>query len=79
MLLAVIEHGMNDAPVMCKHTVLDVYDGLEAVGDKLWSHLQFHRQTLEPSATEVRNTIILVINAAHDDAMHTLAVESVDV
>ena len=59
---------MNDAPVICKHTVRELRDGMEAVEGKVRTYLQFHRQTLEPIVAQLRDTIILAANAGLDEA-----------
>ena len=74
--LAVIEHGMKDAPVMCKYTVGRKSLGL--VERELRVYLQLHRQNLESYAAQVRDTLVLTINAGLDDAINMLAVDSVD-
>ena len=77
-LLTVIDYGMDDAPVMCRHRVRELRQGLMAVEGRLRGYLQYHRITLEPFPEQVRDALIIAINEGLDEAMYTLAVESAD-
>lgn len=46
VFLTDIEHGTNNALVMCNHTVSELRKHLDHVDSKLRVYLQFHRQTL---------------------------------
>ena len=70
--LAVIEHGMQDAPAMCMYPV-GKRKSLGNVERELRACLQFHRQTVEPYPSQVCDTLVLATNAGLDDAMHTLS------
>ena len=76
--LAIIEHDMKDAPVMCKYTVGGPRKHLGFVELELRAYLQLHLQTLEPYAAWVRDMLVLAITAGLDDAMYTLAVDLAD-
>ena len=41
--LAVAEHGMPDAPVMCKYAVVELRKSLGNVERELRAYLQFHQ------------------------------------
>ena len=78
-LLAVIDYGMDDAPVRCRNRVCELREGLMAVEGRLRRYLQYHRITLEPFPEQVRDALIVAINEAFDEATLTLAVESEEI
>ena len=76
--LAVIDHGMKDAPVMCERGW--------RTAEKSGAHRARAAGVTEVTpadtratyAAQVRDTLVLAINAGLVDAMHTFAVESAD-
>ena len=74
--MAVLEYGMEDAPVTCTHTVRSVRDALGKVERELLAYLQFHHLVLAPYNAQVREVLIQAINAGLKDAMYKLAVDA---
>ena len=67
-LLAVIERGVKDTRVTCKYTVGELRKRPGLVDRELRAYMQFHRQTLKTYASQVRDTLVIAINAASTTA-----------
>ena len=74
--MAVLEFDIEDAPVMCTHTVRSVREALEKVEGERLAHLPFHRLVLALYNAQMRDVLIQAINADIKVAMHKLAVDA---